>query len=445
MTMITRSLVLLGFVSLAACGETKMTGLTTETMFEVQIENVSAVYDFPASGLFATPAGQGAPGPLLPGGVYEFDFDAFPGAKLSFATMFVQSNDLFLAPSGSGIDLFDATGGPITGDVTSQIMIWDAGTEIDQEPGSGLDQAPRQGGANTGAADPDGTVRLADDTFGNLPAVSDVVTVTLDSTGPSSFRLRIENVSMDGTVTTMGGAMLPAPLAPGVWVVHTADDPIFTSGSADRGEGLEALAEDGDASVLAAELIARTGLSSPIAPGVFAAHAVPSVLFEAGMAATGELEALAEDGDPSGLAAAVGIAMGVFESGAFDTPVGAGGPAPAGPGEVYEFTFTADVGDRLSFASMLVQTNDLFLAPAEGGIDLFPGGSALSGDVTGMVLLWDAGTEVNQAPGFGLDQAPRQSGPDTGMAEGGVVGQVSDGYQYPRVSDVIRVTIQPIG
>ena len=132
-------------------------------------------------------------------------------------------------------------------------------------------------------------------------------------------------------------------------------------------------------------------------------------------------------------------------AGAFDTPSGGAGAAPAFPGESYVFEVTAVPGDRLSFATMYVQSNDLFFGPSDSGLDLFPAGSPLDGDVTGMILLWDAGTEVNERPGFGLNQAPRQSGPDTGADESGTVRQVNDGYAYPDVSDVIRVTVRPIG
>ncbi len=65
----------------------------------------------------------------------------------------------------------------------------------------------------------------------------------------------------------------------------------------------------------------------------------------------------------------------------------------------------------------------------------------MSGDVTGQIQLWDAGTEVNQEPGVGPDQAPRQAGPDTGPDEGGVVQIVSDEFSYPDTSATIRVTI----
>jgi hypothetical protein len=236
------------------------------------------------------------------------------------------------------------------------------------------------------------------------------------------------------------------PLAPGVFVVHSTADPLFTVGSPDRGEGLEGLAEDGAAGGLGAALAARTGVTGILAPGVFAVHRAPSVLFEAGMADRGlGLEAIAEDGSPGDLASALAGNSAVSSSDVFNTPVGAGAPGPATPGVSYRFTVSAEEGERLSFATMYVQSNDLFFAPAETGIDLFPGGVALRGDVTGMILLWDAGTEVNERPGVGLFQAPRQPGPDTGPTEGGTVRQVGDGYDYGAVAASIRVTITPVG
>jgi len=50
--------------------------------------------------------------------------------------MMGQSNDWFYGPGESGIELFK-DGQPINGDITSQIILWDVGTEVDQEPGIG--------------------------------------------------------------------------------------------------------------------------------------------------------------------------------------------------------------------------------------------------------------------------------------------------------------------
>jgi hypothetical protein len=136
--------------------------------------------------------------------------------------------------------------------------------------------------------------------------------------------------------------------------------------------------------------------------------------------------------------------MGVQGVGAFTTPDGASGPGVILPGGSYSFTITAAPGDRLSLATMFVQSNDLFYAPQPAGIALFGAdGMASSGDVTAQLLLWDAGTEVNELPGVGLSQAPRQSGANTGTDENGNVRITSDAFTYPAVTDVIRVTITP--
>ena len=111
-----------------ACDDdTGMNPQNEETMFEVRVENVSAAFDFTSTGVFNTPAGSDGPGPLLPGNSYEFSFSGGPGSAVSFATMFVQSNDLFYAPGGEGIPVFDQTGTPLSGDITDQIYLWDAG------------------------------------------------------------------------------------------------------------------------------------------------------------------------------------------------------------------------------------------------------------------------------------------------------------------------------
>ena len=427
---------------MAACDEDMMTP-DEETTFEVTIENISPAYEFIRSGVFDTPLGAGAAGPAMPGAAFEFSFSAPPGASLSFATMMAQSNDFFYAPDGEGIALWDANGDQVTGDVTAQVALWDAGTEADEEPGAGANQAPRQPASNTGDDDPVDMVRVAADDFGNLPAVEDVIEVTLTSTGPSSWTARIENVGTATTLETSGGAMLPVPLSPGVWVVHADADPLFTEGEPDRGEGLEGIAEDGSAASLGTDVAERTGVNVLVSPGVYAVHSEGSILFEDGSADQGDgLERIAEDGDAAPLGAALADRDDVT-AGVFDTGVGAASPGPIGPGGSFTFTVTASPSDRLSFATMYAQSNDLFFAPSDEGIELFPGGSASSGDVTDMILLWDAGTEVNEEPGIGPNQAPRQPAPDTGPAEGGVVREVDDGYDYAPVTESLRVTITP--
>jgi len=114
---------------------------------------------------------------------------------------------------------------------------------------------------------------------------------------------------------------------------------------------------------------------------------------------------------------------------------------PLQPGSSYEFTFTAEEGDYLSFATMLVHTNDLFFSPSDMGIALFSGGTPLSSDITSSVMLWDAGTELNEQPGVGLHQPARLNG---GTDENGNVVAVNDGFTYPLVSEMVNITITPM-
>lgn len=215
--------------------------------------------------------------------------------------------------------------------------------------------------------------------------------ITTDGSTSAAFTVRIENVSTGNTLQTMDGSVA-VPLSPGVFVVHTE----------------------------------------------------PGALFAAGERASEGLEAVAEDGTPDTLAEAVGDGM-AMASGAFDTPAGAGSPGPVGPGDAYEFEVSAPEGARLSFATMFIQSNDLFYAPSPEGIPLYDDGP-VGGSVTDQVALWDAGTEVNEPSGEGPNQAPRQSGPDTGEEEMGTVrrvGDVDDGFDYPDVAEVVEVTVSP--
>jgi hypothetical protein len=102
-------------------------------------------------GVFNTPVGAMTAGPIRPGDSFEFTVTAVPGMKLYMTQMFGQSNDWFYAPSPNGIALFDNKGKAVSGDVTDQLYLWDAGTEKDEEIGVGPNQGPRQKGPNTGA------------------------------------------------------------------------------------------------------------------------------------------------------------------------------------------------------------------------------------------------------------------------------------------------------
>ncbi|MDH3652188.1 MAG: spondin domain-containing protein [Saprospiraceae bacterium] len=202
-----------------------------------------------------------------------------------------------------------------------------------------------------------------------------------------SFLIRIENV--------ISGATFVTPFAPGLWIVQKKKSaPIFIDGEPDFNEGLEDLAEDGNPGILDASL----------------------------------------NNHPK-----------VRSKGVFNTPVGSAGPGPIFPGDAYEFVVTAKPKDYLNFATMFIQSNDLFIGPNQQGISLFDSdGEPLQGDITGYLELWDGGTEINEEPGEGPNQAPRQPGPNTGPDENGVVQIVNDAFEYPSVNDMIEVTVTPL-
>lgn len=450
--------------------------------FEVTIENVGSGFPILKSGAF-TPDdvindNNNVP-PLEPGEAFQFSFTAGPneipgaGMRLSFASMFVQSNDAYYAFEPGGLPLFDDSGTPIgmnsPADVTGSVHLFDAGTEVDQEPGTGADQAPRQDGFGAGD-DEDGTVTriqendngvLEDDGF-TYPAVAEGIEMTVRSEkhedGGYQFTVTIDNVS-DETGATVNGA--PIVLSPGSYAVHWAQtpsgDPVTYPGHApgsEASDGIERIAEDGrpaGADGVSGNHVAAlgelTGVTVPLSPGAFAVHSDEATFFETGEAASAGIESIAEDGRPGELASTLSGLDAVRTARAFNTPDGADQPGPLAPGNSYSFSVEAVPGDRLSFATMYIQSNDLFYAFGPDGLALFDEDDApVGGDVTSQVMLYDAGTEGDQEPGVGLDQAPRQSDLDTGPSGGGTVTQVNgsnDGFSYPEVGTIIRVTIKP--
>ncbi|SDR15804.1 spondin domain-containing protein [Halopelagius longus] len=215
------------------------------------------------------------------------------------------------------------------------------------------------------------------------------------------FAVTIENVSDSNTLNTSEGAQ-PVPLSPGAYAVHSEGNPIFTPGEP-ASEGLARLAEDGFPLRLVNEM------------------------------------------DISLLQELVGDET-VSERGYFLSLEG--GLPPLNPGESATFYLTATEGEALSFATMFVPSNDAFFSPGEEGISLFSNGSPVSCDATDQLTLWDAGTEENQPPGIGEDTKPNQPltainvGPDEDRPVQPIE-EVDDEFEYPEVSDVINVTIEP--
>jgi hypothetical protein len=210
---------------------------------------------------------------------------------------------------------------------------------------------------------------------------------------PTKFKVRIENIASPEGQAASVGTKWPFAVSPGAWVLDSRSNLLFQPGKKALPNSIEAQAEDGNPSML--------------------------------------VQSLEQSHHNSTL------------HGIFNTPIGATAPGPVTPGGAYEFTFSATPGMKLSFIMMFGQSNDLFYAP-DSAIALFDAnGQPISGDVTSRLVLWDAGTEVNQEPGIGPDQAPRQKAPNTGQSESKNIEPVKDGFTYPKTSEVLRVTVTP--
>jgi hypothetical protein len=208
----------------------------------------------------------------------------------------------------------------------------------------------------------------------------------------TKFTVKVENISQGEALRLSTGKTAPFVAAPTFWALHAgAGNPIFTGGQPEPGNGLEQLAETGN---------------------------------------------------PEGLIKYVSAVSGVAVVGANARPIGATGDGPLTPGQAYEFEVSASPGQSLSLAWMFGQSNDLFYSN-ERPIALFIGPRPVSGEMTAQLALWDAGTEVNEEPGLGPNQAPRQKSPDAGTAEKQSIAHVRDRYRYPLLSQVLRLSITP--
>ena len=127
-------------------GETANLGTTRiaeDGFADEMIAILTAAPNVTVSGVAESPGGPDNGPALFAGESITATFTASPGDKMQFETMFVQSNDWFYAFPSGGVDLFDGDT-PVSGDLTSRVGVYDAGTEQDTAPGTGPDQKPVQ-------------------------------------------------------------------------------------------------------------------------------------------------------------------------------------------------------------------------------------------------------------------------------------------------------------
>lgn len=202
---------------------------------------------------------------IAPGTTVNFGIRGKPGDRFSFVTRFYESNDAFFGVEAGGFSLFGKDGQP-TGGVVDAIL-YSAGTQAQENPGSGLNQDPRR---VPGSLLPNFTaIAVSAVSSPVYPPAASVIRITI--TPAIMFRLRVENIG-NGTA-----------LSPPAWAVSLSRGTFFTLGAA-ASAGLRNLAENGNPTLLVQEarsqstvLFAGAGSTSPLTPGTFAEFQIPAV------------------------------------------------------------------------------------------------------------------------------------------------------------------------
>jgi hypothetical protein len=249
-------------------------------------------------------------------------------------------------------------------------------------------------------------------------------TLTLEATSEPAFRAQL---------------VLPSGFGAGVFTVHRPPGQMFETGAAADPE-LAAFVQHGSPEYL--EVVsAGTNFSSLVAPGLFVVHQDGEPLFTPGERDRGlGLEPMAEDGNPYPLAAHLAHqddTVQLFPEAELAYTEG----STTKDSTSYSFVVFAAPGDRLSLIGMLAQTNDRFVATAPTGFPLFDDESPIEGDLTHELFLWEAGTEVDERPGFGPNQAPRQAEPNSGESESKPIRESGEDDGFPPLEQLLRLTV----
>lgn len=372
----------------------------------ISFENILELKDFVESGTFVGIGNADVNAPvILPGQSINFTFHAGKGQTLMFATMYGASKDWFFAPENPGIKLYNDDGTPITGDVSSQIKLWDNGTKVGM------------------------TDEKEDADIMMVPGVdaSKLMKLELSYIASSSeFKLIVTNTS--------GGSMNETPFSPGVWAVSNIfngkllnDMPFYTAGAKSNPE-ITAIAQMGDNSLLSKKISDHTGIITAISPVMVVIYTGDvNPIYETGKKDAGMgLTQLAQTGDASMLKAALEKMPNVKE-------VYIAGSAPVAPGEKVEVQFKATENEHIAYATMFGYSNDWFYANDTS----IP--ASFKGDITGNTALFDDGTAVDQYPGAGNAQGIFTGKPEKEDKE---IMKVDKTFPVPELNKVLKVIIR---
>lgn len=416
--------------AMSACRKEGNPGHGGTQIETITVENVLQSKPLVESGTFQ---GTGSPALIRPGQSTTITFAAAKGEALSFATMYGWSNDLFFAPAGSGIQVYDNTGNPIEGDVSGQIKLWDNGTRINQAPGASVMHPGTPDSKNI--TEVNGT-----DAQGNTYlAASKLVKATLKYNGNSTFTLTLQNIS--------GGTANETPLSPGVWAISyivggnlLMPAPLYMAGQP-TAHGLTAIAERGDNSQLWGYLQSITGIFTPLSPVLVVVYrGIDNPIYKVGELDRGQgLKYLAQRGVADTLANYLKGVKGVksvYILPAPNTKVLLPVINGQAGGKVSQ-DIAVDKGDRLAIATMYGFSNDWFFATMGNGVD-----ATQTGDISSSIQLYNDGTAIDQFPGAGVTQFNLAGTPLVENVPISVVPNPNAFTTLPSIPNIIKVNLQ---
>lgn len=391
---------LMTIFSLSSCDDDEMMVMESPMEKTITFENIVTPKDFVESGSF-----QGTNTPvIMPGESVSFKFIAGKAQSLMFATMYGASKDWFFASKQPGIKLFDANGNAITGDVSSEVLLWDNGTKEN----------------TTGTAQ--------NNPIAQVPNVNASQLVKLNLSYDivkSEFTLMITNTS--------GGTANATPLSPGVWAVSNYNGsqllnsaPFFTPNALSNPE-ITDIAQMGSITKMVTKLNTNTGIMTGLSPALVVVYSGnQNPIYQAGQLDSGNgLKEVSQTGNVMKLQTtlkAMSNVKGVYIA----------GNAPLAPGSKMMTSFSFTPGDKIAYVTMFGFSNDWFYAN-EQSID-----AGTTGDLTSKTTLYDSGTGVNQYPGAGNRQSLFGGTP---QAESIVISKVGTQYPVPAVQNVLKVTV----
>lgn len=378
---------------------------------KIVVTNQTMLKDFVQSGTFD---------PIPTGQSVTITFNAGKGQGLMFASMYGNSNDIFIAPENAGIELFNENGTAVTGDVSGQLKLWDNGTRVNQAPGSNV--------THPGTAETQPVTMIVDNDREGHPylAASSLMKATLEyNSTTSQFTLTLTNTS--------AGTANETPFSRGVWVVSNMLDnelvngePFFIPGERAPGQ-ITTLAEAGNPEPLATWAAERTGIVTNFSAVVMVTYTgETNPIYQLNQPATAGLKTFSQTGNVDQLKAELERARNVRR-------VYIVGSDPVKPGEQAESLFEAYEGDHITFVVQFKNSNDWFYTNSQ----LIS--ATHKGDVTASTVLLDSGSAVSQYPGAGNSQFVFGG---TAIAENNPVSAVGTMFPVPPVNEIIKVTLQ---